>query len=427
MKIPVKLSGLSSHWLERFSLRTQLLQIIGILMILQAFSTAFIVNSEISSSSRHQADSIGQLLSEQTASAAVDMLVTGDRLSLNILLSQLVQNPYVAEANIYSIDNRRIARATSQGDRDQKSQVYSAPIHYQDVIAGYVRLYLNEELLSQKPREALVVIIAIGILLMMFGFIILYQFGSSLSGTLKLIERQLFTISPTNKILSASQNEITRISAIVEHQLTEKWSGNDQDEATSDTETSAILTIRTKNLGRLQSMLAVKDMEHILKTHSKLIERAASFYAGEVTYTPEGNAYIRFSSEDNDEFSIDALCCGLMIEELSALAGEQHIAKVHLGVGLSFSDDLAEFPEEQYPALFDSAASQALQLANISEPDGLHMFRNQLQWLPTDLPELQVSEVDPGIVLVKGLTGELEETLKNQVFDVQNDLNFDED
>lgn len=427
MKILDKPLGLIAQWQEYFSLRTQLLQIIGVLMVLLTLSTTSIVNSEISSSSRHQADSIGQLLSEQTASAAVDMLVTGDRLSLNILLSQLVQNPYVSEANIYSIDNQRIARATSQQDDGKKSPVYSAPIHYQDVIAGYVRLHLDEELLSQKPREALIVIIAIGFLLLLVGFIGLYLFSASLSSKLRLIERQLLTISPTKKTLSYSHNEIARISAVVEHQLTEKWSDKDQDEDTPDTETSAIVTIRAKNLGRLQQLLAPKDMEQILKTHSKLINRAASFYAAEVTYTPEGNAYIQFSSEDNPEFNIDALCCGLMIRELTALAGEQHIAKVHIGVGLSFSEDLSEFPGDQYPALFDSAAGQALQLANISEPDGLHMFRGQLQWLPSDLPELQVSEIDSDIVQITGLIGELDETLKNQIVDVQNDFELEEE
>ena len=423
VKVPEKLSGVIQQWLGSFSVRAQLMIVFGVLMTSLTLTTLFIVNSELTSSGRHQADSIGQLLSEQTASATVDMLVTGDRLSLNILLSQLVQNPYVAEATIYSIDNQRIARASSQKTSEGgKGPQYSAPIHYQDVIAGYVRLYLNEGLLSQKPKDALMVIIAIGLLLLLTGFIFLHLYSSTFSTRLGMIERQLFTIFPGSKAALPSNNEIARLSAFVEHQLTEKWAEKEQAEETSPSETSAILAIRAKNLGRLKQFLTPKDLQEILRQYSTVIDRAARFYEGEVTYTPEGNAYIRFCSQDNEEFSVDALSCSLMIEALLASAGEHEIARIHLGAGLSFSDELSEFPEEKHPALSDSAASQALHLANISEPDGLHMFHGQLSWLPADLPDLQISEFDEGIVQIKGLNGEMAELLQNQIIDIQNEL-----
>lgn len=423
MKIPEILSGVVHRWLGGFAVRTQLMIVFGILMTSLTTTTLLIVNSELASSSRHQADSIGQLLSEQTASATVDMLVSGDRLSLNILLSQLVQNPYVTEATIFSIDNQRIARATSQKNNTaNKGPQYSAPIHYQDVIAGYVRLYLNENLLSQKPKDALMVIVAIGLLLLLTGMIFLHLYSSTLSTRLGMIERQLYTVLPTSKAPSFSKNEITRISAFVEHLLTEKWAEQEQTEATQPSETSAILAIRAKNLGRLKQFITPKDLQAILRRYSIIIDRAAQFYDGEVTYTPEGNAYIRFSSLDNNEFSVDALCCSLMIEALNALAGKQDIAQIHLGTGLSFSEDLSEFPEEKHPALSENAASQALHLANIPEPDGLHMFHSQLSWLPADLPDLQISELDEELILVKGLNGDMAEMLRNQVIDIQNEL-----
>ena len=423
MKIPEKLSGVIHQWLGGFSVRAQLMIIFGVLMTSLTVTTLVIVNSELTSSSRHQADSIGQLLSEQTASATVDMLVTGDRLSLNILLSQLVQNPYVAEATIFSIDNQRIARATSQRtSTNSKGPQYSAPIHYQDVIAGYVRLYLNDGLLSQKPKDALMVIIAIGLLLLLSGFIFLHLYSSTFSTRLGMIERQLYTVLPTSKAASSSSNEIARLSAFVEHQLTEKWAEKKQDETVPPSETSAILALRAKNLGRLKQFLTPKDLQEILRQYSMVVDRSAQFYEGEVTYTPEGNAYIRFSSLDSEEFSVDALCCSLMIDALTTSAGEQEIARIHLGTGLSFSDELSEFPEEKHPALSDSAASQALHLANISEPDGLHMFHGQLGWLPADLPDLQISEFDEEIVQIKGLNGEVAELLRNQIIDIKNEL-----
>ena len=422
MKMPVNTTGMLNRLHDRFSVRTQLSLIFGILMVTLTLGMCFVVQSEIDDASAHQADSIGQLLSEQTSSAATDMLVTGDRLSLNVLLKQLVQNPYVSEANIYSIDNRRIARAsTSQNDSAPTSDVYSAPIHYQDVIAGYVRLYLNEELLTKKPREALITITAIGILLLLAGLIFIHFYSGSIASRLTLIERQLLSILPGTPT-SDSTNEITKIAAFVESQLTEKRVEIQEEEPEPTPEIAAILALRAKNLGRLKQLLAPKDLQDILRSYSSIIDRAVSFYDGEITYTPEGNAFIRFSSKNNTDFSIDALSCGLMVEDLVNFAGENSIANIHVGVGLSFSEDIAEFPEEQHPALGDSAASQSLHLAAVSEPDGLHMFKNHLSWLPTDLPDLRVSEFDPNIVKIDGLTGDQADILRNQITEMLADF-----
>ena len=420
MKLPVNPTGMMIRFYDRFSVRTQFLLIYGVLMVTLTLSMCMVVYSEFKSSSSHQADSIGQLLSEQTASAATDMLVTGDRLSLNILLKQLVQNPYVAEANIYSIDNRNIARATSQEASASDSKVYSAPINYQDVIAGYVRLYLNEELLSQKPTDSLMVIVAISFLLLFTGLLLTYFYADVISSKLKLIERQLVSILPgsTN---SDSINELSRVSQFVESQLTEKRA-EPEEEAPPTPETSAILAVRAKNIGRLQQLLAPQDLQEILGTFSSVIERAVKFYDGELTYTPEGNAYIRFDSDASNEFGLEALSCALMIEDLMNFSGENSIASIHTGIGLSFSDEVAEFPEEFHPSLNDSAATQALQLAAVSEPDGLHMFKAHLSWLPNDLPDLKVSEFNADVVRIDGLTGDQADELKRNITEMLTDF-----
>ena len=422
MKMPVNPADTLSQLLDRLSLRVQLMLIFGILMTILILGTGFVVQSEIDSSSNHQADSIGQLLSEQTASAATDMLVTGDRLSLNVLLKQLVQSPYVAEANIYSIDNQRIARASSlPGDGAPQGKVYSAPINYQDVIAGYVRLYLNETLLTQKPKDALLIINVIGILLLLGGLLLINLYASTIASRLQLVERQLVSLLPGTST-SDDKNEVSRVSAFVESQLTEKRAEVPEQVAEPQSEVSAILTVRSKNLGRLRQLLAPKDLQGILRSLSSVIEQSAQYYEGEITYTPEGNAFIRFASEHDSEFSIDALSCGLMIESLMKVVGENSIASIHLGIGLSFSDDIDEFPEEVHPALGDSAASQALHLAAISEPDGLHMLKQHLSWLPTDLPVLKVSEFDPEVVKIDGLNGEQADVLNDQITEVLADV-----
>nr|MDT0250638.1 hypothetical protein [Endozoicomonas sp.] len=418
---------------SRFSIRTQLMLLYGMMMAILTIGMSLVISSEIDSSSRHQADSIGQLLSEQTASAATDMLVTGDRLSLNVLLGQLVQNPYLAEASIYSIDNQRIAKAVSKTiDEDSGHPVYSSPIHYQDVIAGYARLSLNEDLLSQKPKDALFVIIAISLVLLLAGLIFLQLFASGMATRLRLIERQLHSILPagnsTPPFSNGKADEIARISAFVEQQLLEKKMAEPEEKVEGKQETAMIVAIKVKNLSRLQQLLAPRDLQEILRTHSQIINEATSYYDGEVTYTPEGNAYLRFSSKlasgearpKGQTFTSDALFCSLMIEALNEKAGEINIARTHIGIGLSVSDQQAEFPEEQHPALGDSAASQALTLANLPDMDGIYMQRSELNWFPSDLPDFEAFDND--VIKIKGIKNDLANELRGQIFEMESIL-----
>ena len=421
MKKRIFTPDLFTRFTSRFSIRTQLMFIFGLLMVTLTIGMSLVISNEIDSSSQHQADSIGQLLSEQTASAATDMLVTGDRLSLNVLLSQLVQNPYVAEASIYSIDNQRIAKAISKtADEGIRHPVYSSPIHYQDVIAGYSRLSLNEDLLSKKPKEALFVIIAISLILLLAGLIFLQLFASSIASQLRLIEWQLRSILPAGNPIPLVTGEMTRLSAFVEQQLLEKKMAEPEEKVEEQQETAMIAAIKVKNLGRLQQLLAPRDLQDILRTHSQIINEAASYYDGEVTYTPEGNAYLRFSSKESPTFTSDALFCCLMIETLAEKAGEINIARTHIGIGLSVSDQQAEFPEEQHPALGDSAASQALTMANLPDMEGIYMLRSEASWLPSELPEFEA--LGSEVIKIKGIKSEQANELRRQICEMESIL-----
>ena len=378
-------------------------------------STCLVISNEINASGRHQSDSIGQLLSAQTASAATDMLVTGDRLSLSVLLNQLVHNPYVAEAGIYSIDNQLIAHATSKTAHDGTYPVYSSPIHYQDVIAGYVRISLNQMFLSQKPKEALSVIATIGLILLLVGLILLYFYASGITTRLKLIERQLNIIFPqANTALPQPVAGIARISAFVEQRLLDK-SLAEPEQGEIDQVAVVIAVIKVKNLARLQQLLAPRELQDILRTHSQIIRESASCYDAQVTYTPEGNAYLRFAGATQDGLShtAAALCCCLMIETLAEQAGTISVAKAHIGIGVSVSDNQAEFPEEQHPALGDSAASQALTLANLPDRDGIYMYRSQLDWFPAEV--LDFVTVDNEIIKIKSTDSEHTDKLRQHI------------
>jgi len=93
-----------------------------------------------------QADALGQALTTQTATSATELLVSNDILSLNVLLGNLVKNPLVAHAAIYSVDNRILAEAgrrPKNGLLGEAEGLYEIKITFQDVMAGHLRISLD--------------------------------------------------------------------------------------------------------------------------------------------------------------------------------------------------------------------------------------------------------------------------------------------
>lgn len=404
-------------------IKLQLMLIYGALIGGLTIFICLLINIEINTTNQYQTDTVGKVLSAQTASAAANIIVTGDSLSLSSLLNQLVQNPHVSKASIYSIDNRRLGHAQAENAENRDNDpVYSSPINYQDVIAGYARISLNQELLNKKPKRSINIILATSSLLFVIGLVILFFYGGYITKKLSLIERQILCISPLQYADITQREEINRISAIVEHQLIEKNKEDRKNKMHITEEIVAIISVRSKNISRLQKLLAPQDLMSIIRLHMDIITEAANFYEGGLSYSPEGHVYIRFSSKENEDFVINALYCGLLIEELSQRAKTYSIAKIQTGIGLSISDKIPEQPNDQHPTLRASAASQALMLASLPESDGLHMLRKQMSWLPAYITDISVSEKDNDILIINSISILASDNMKRQAKLIEENL-----
>jgi uncharacterized membrane protein affecting hemolysin expression len=119
---------------------------------------AWVIGMQFKQAMQQQADAIGQSLIEQTAASAKEPLVSNDALSLNVLLNELVKNPLVAHAVIYSVDNRILAESGSrpvQGLLGDTDGIYSVPITFQEVIAGQLRISLDMRQFQQPMTISL--------------------------------------------------------------------------------------------------------------------------------------------------------------------------------------------------------------------------------------------------------------------------------
>ncbi|UVJ44468.1 histidine kinase [Pseudomonas sp. LS1212] len=107
---------------------------------------ACVMGLQFKQAMHEQADALGQSLTTQTATSATELLVSNDILSLNVLLNNLVKNPLVAHAAIYSVDNRILAEAGQRPKNGLLGEVeglYQTKITFQDVTAGHLRISLD--------------------------------------------------------------------------------------------------------------------------------------------------------------------------------------------------------------------------------------------------------------------------------------------
>ncbi|MHA6492321.1 histidine kinase [Pseudomonas borbori] len=119
---------------------------------------AWVIGMQFKQAMQQQADALGTSLIIQTAASSTELLVSNDILSLNVLLGNLVKNPLVAHAAIYSVDNRILAEAgarPSQSMLGETDGLYSTPITFQEVIAGQLRISLDMRQFQQPMTISL--------------------------------------------------------------------------------------------------------------------------------------------------------------------------------------------------------------------------------------------------------------------------------
>lgn len=82
-----------------------------ILLAVTMLAFVWIMGLQLRQATEQQAAAIGASLSRQAVVSATELLVANDRLSLNVMLDKLAQNPLVEHAALYGEDRRVIAEA----------------------------------------------------------------------------------------------------------------------------------------------------------------------------------------------------------------------------------------------------------------------------------------------------------------------------
>lgn len=192
-----------------------------LLVALALIIYAWVMGMQFKHAMEQQADALGQSLVTQTAASATDLLVANDILSLNVLLSNLVKNPLVAHAAIYSVDNRVLAESGTRPQRSllgDEEGLYSTPISFQEVIAGHLRISLDMQQFQQPMTISLQSMGLLSLILLALTLTLSMRLGRQLS--LPLMQLRLWLRDPDDPAPGAGrQDEIGELARQLQARL----------------------------------------------------------------------------------------------------------------------------------------------------------------------------------------------------------------
>ncbi len=140
---------------------------------------------------QQQADELGYTVAQQTALQMTELVLANDRISMNVVLDELIRGTSIVELAVINIDNEVIAIAT-QKLPDAKAFIplpialsqehadYSVPISLQGSTAGSVRLVLDLSNIEVTVVNNLLMILGFSLLLILVAVVLTSTYFSYL-------------------------------------------------------------------------------------------------------------------------------------------------------------------------------------------------------------------------------------------------------
>jgi hypothetical protein len=158
---------------------SRLVLLVTVPLLVSCVLSIYLIANLISENQQRQGQLIGNAIAKQLGAAVSEYIVAEDRLSLTVLLNELLKEGVFSSATIYGADNRLVAAAgNAVHDIDM---VFTAEVPYQDSVAGYVHIALATDKLFVDTLSTILIIVAANLVLILITGFYAVQIKANLS------------------------------------------------------------------------------------------------------------------------------------------------------------------------------------------------------------------------------------------------------
>ncbi|MBL4820867.1 MAG: hypothetical protein JKY98_07755 [Gammaproteobacteria bacterium] len=313
---------------------------IGALVILSMCIFWLISHYNTQNLMRQQADTLGQTLAQQTATAVTELVLANDLISMNVMLGQLTRGAAISEAAVLNVDGEVIAISSTLVNPPRSLlpvQIsygeYFAPISLPNANAGNVRIQLDisyievgvsNNLLFIAAATLLLLVVAISLSITYFQYLVSFPIrllNYALQG-IRIGEIETCPEPETNNEISrlirqynSTAEFLTKYTFI--NNLVSAEDNPGSQEPAFETFNTAVLCIRLTNFHYLASTHDKNSMVTLLNRFYFLAENVTGLYNGSISYCADGEIIISFNKDQlEDEQCFYAVCAGQLFLKL---------------------------------------------------------------------------------------------------------------
>ena len=264
---------------------------------------------------------IGNHLSQQLANSATSSLIQGDKLSLQSLLKQLIDNPLVIRAAVYDVANQPIAEA----GEDNTGSSFTASITYHESMAGYVLITLDPLPVTQKSSWLGWQLTGLSLLISVLVYLLTLPLGRKISALLQALGQLVRAHNyPANTMgIDKLYDGHDELQQLVQRVLTGP---------------AAIEKLGDQGLAVVH--IQAQGAQPVLSHFVQQLNNICKLYDGELQLSrPDGISLIFKQAGEDQQYPFQAICCAYLVHRLMSkqLMTEQQ-PDISFGMGLAMDE-----------------------------------------------------------------------------------------
>jgi len=309
----------------------------------------------------------GKGLAVQLAHSAGEPMNADDRLSLNLLLTDIQNSAHVDGVAIFKQNREILAQQGTEFWNPsltplvtaEDKGVFVTPIGFQGETKGYALVHLNPEQISSGTQTTLQFLMIAGVIISCIGALVAYLLAKGLTTPLHVLQNGLDKIAQgqfQTRLPEYGKNEIGQVmihfnqvcKGLAEREQLLRPQrfplGHEMEDSSEVQQNSQIsfLAIDFAGHSRLHERYNVHEINQLLDSYYQFIGATVEQYGGRTQGFVGNYALIAFdqlhTSEDCTLSTLDALMCGIVIlrltEKFNLARARRGLASIKIRIGI---------------------------------------------------------------------------------------------